>query len=131
MANRAGPRSGATSSWGRFSTLPDSASAPPTNTARPYKPTTTPRAPWMKPASICKKHSNARKTDKRLVRPDVILRAAIASLGEAIAESKDPYKRITARCGRERAGFVALPSRAGKYQPRQIRRAGKVGTLRL
>src|SRR6476646_6246271 len=65
MASRAGPRSGVTSSWARSSTLPDSANAPPTNTVRLCRPTTTPRAPWMKPASICKKHSSARKTDSQ------------------------------------------------------------------
>ena len=58
MASRAGPRSGATFSWARSSTSPDSASAPPTNTGRRCRPTTTPRARWTKPGNICKKATN-------------------------------------------------------------------------
>ncbi len=68
----------------------------------------------MKPASICKKHSSARKTDSKPTA--VILSAAIASLREAFAESKDPYKRNHADVGASvlaRAGFVALQRERG------------------
>src|ERR1700723_1612364 len=55
MASRAGPRSGAISSWARFSMSPASASGRSTNTARPSRPTTTPSAPSKKAANICRK----------------------------------------------------------------------------
>src|SRR5262249_7257543 len=39
----------------------DSASARPTSIARPCKPTTTPKARWRKPGSICKNPSSSRR----------------------------------------------------------------------
>ena len=64
-AIRAGLKSGATSSWERFSTSPASASAPSTNTARPCRPTTTPSELWKKPANIFRKPSSARRIKNR------------------------------------------------------------------
>src|SRR3984957_3111483 len=64
MASRVGPRSGVISNWARSSTLPASANAPSTNTARLFRQTTIRKVHSKNPAATCKNLSSGKKAAK-------------------------------------------------------------------
>src|SRR5215470_9342891 len=73
-----GQKSGVTSGWERFLTPPASASVRPTSIARRSRPTTTRKAPWMKPGDICRRLTSHRRAVGRTDHSSLYIVAAQA-----------------------------------------------------